>query len=253
MPVLFIGHGNPMYGIEENDFTRGWRKAIENVPQPTAILVVSAHWETGGTRVTATARPPVIYDFGGFPQRLFKARYDAAGSPEIAAHLAGNLKKKLVALDESRGLDHGTWTILRHLYPNADVPVLQLSLDYRKSAAAHYELAKDLTFLRERGVLIVGSGNAVHNLRLIDFRATAAPDWALSANEKIKNLILAGEHDKLVRYENLGEDVKLAVPSAEHYLPLLYALALKSDDEPTEIFNDAIDLGAISMISVKIG
>ena len=142
---------------------------------------------------------------------------------------------------------------MRHLYPNADVPVLQLSLDYAKSAAEHYGLAKDLAFLRERGVLIIGSGNAVHNLRLIDFRSTAAPDWAQSANEKIKNLILAGEHDKLIRYENLGKDVALAAPSAEHYLPLLYALALKGDDEPLEIFNDAIDLGSISMTSVKIG
>lgn len=252
MPVLFIGHGNPMYGIEENDFTRGWRKAIENVPRPAAILVVSAHWETGGTRVTAMARPPVIYDFGGFPRRLFEAVYDAAGSPEIAAHLTETLKEKLIALDETRGLDHGTWTILRHLYPNADVPVLQLSLDYAKSAAGHYELAKDLAFLRERGILIIGSGNAVHNLRLIDFQAKIAPDWALSANEKIKNLILAGEHDKLIKYENLGKDVALATPSAEHYLPLLYALALKGD-EPLEIFNDAIDLGSISMTSVKIG
>ena len=221
MPVLFIGHGNPMYGIEENDFTRGWRKAIENVPRPTAILVVSAHWETRVTRITATARPPVIYDFSGFPQRLFEARYEAAGSPEIAVHLAENLKEKLIALDETRGLDHGTWTILRHLYPNADVPVLQLSLDYGKSAAEHYELAKDLAFLRERGVLIIGSGNAVHNLRLINFRANATQEWALSANEKIKNLILAGEHDKLIKYENLGNDEASAISCGEYYLPFL--------------------------------
>lgn len=253
MPVLFIGHGNPMYGIEENVFTRGWTKAARTVPRPTAILVVSAHWETGGTRVTAMPKPRVIYDFGGFPQALFEARYDAAGSPELAAEVAENLRRKLIELDETRGLDHGTWTILRHLYPQADVPVIQLSLDRAKTAGEHYELAKDLSFLRERGVLIIGSGNMVHNLRQINFGARRSHDWAESANKKFKDLISAGEHDKLIRYEALGKDVALAVPTAEHYLPLLYTLALKREAEPVEIFNDGVDLGSISMTSVKIG
>ncbi|HEX8366966.1 MAG TPA: 4,5-DOPA dioxygenase extradiol [Pyrinomonadaceae bacterium] len=254
MPVLFIGHGNPMYGIEENDFTRGWRKAIEDVPQPKAIIVVSAHWETRGTRITAMPKPRVIYDFGGFPQKLFEAQYPASGSPEIAFEVAENLKRKLIELDESWGLDHGTWTVLRHLYPNADVPVLQLSLDYTKPASFHYELARDLAFLRERGILIIGSGNMVHNLRRINFRATnQGLDWAHEANEIFKNLISANEHDKLIKYENLGSQIAQAVPTAEHYLPLLYALALQTPGEPVEIFNDAVDLGSISMTSVKIG
>ena len=253
MPVLFIGHGNPMYGIEENDFTRGWRKAVENVPKPKAILIVSAHWETRGTRITAMPKPPVIYDFGGFPQELFQAKYNATGNPELAKEVAESVKEKLIELDEKWGLDHGSWTILRHLYPDADVPVLQLSLDYTKSADWHYEMAKDLAFLRDRGVLIIGSGNMVHNLRLINFRAAQPQEWANSANKKLKDLILANEHDKLIKYEKLGSDVALSVPTAEHYLPLLYALALKKKNEPVEIFNDAVDLGAISMTSVKIG
>lgn len=253
MPVLFIGHGNPMYGIEENDFTRGWLKSIENLPKPRAILVVSAHWETRGTRITAMPVPRVIYDFGGFPQALFEAQYPAKGSPEIAKEVADNLKQRLIELDETWGLDHGTWTVLRHLYPNADVPVLQLSIDFTKPASWHYELAKELSFLRDRGILIIGSGNMVHNLRRINFGAAQSLDWALSANEKFKDLILKGEHEKLIRYENLGNDVALAIPTAEHYLPMLYALALKIEDEPLEIFNDAIDLGSISMTSVKIG
>ncbi|HEX8250358.1 MAG TPA: 4,5-DOPA dioxygenase extradiol [Pyrinomonadaceae bacterium] len=254
MPVLFIGHGNPMYGIEENDFTRGWRKAIENMPPPRAIIVVSAHWETRGTRITTMPKPRVIYDFGGFPQKLFEAQYPAAGSPEIASEVAENLKQKLIELDETWGLDHGTWTILRHLYPNADVPVLQLSLDYTKPPSFHYELAKDLAFLRERGVLIIGSGNMVHNLRRINFRApNQGLDWANEANEIFKNLISANEHDKLIKYENLGSQIALAVPTAEHFLPMLYALALQTPGEPVEIFNDAVDLGSISMTSVRIG
>lgn len=256
MPVLFVGHGNPMYGIEENRWTRGWKRSIENVPTPTAILVVSAHWETRGTQVTAMAKPRVIYDFGGFPQALFEAKYDAVGNPELAKEIAENLKKRLIELDENDwGLDHGTWTILRHLYPAADVPVLQLSLDYTKPARFHYELAKDLTFLRERGVLIIGSGNMVHNLQRADFRQPEQGlSWANEANEIFKNLISAGEHDKLIQYENLGSrEIALAVPTPEHYLPLLYTLALKNEDDLIEIFNDGVDLGSISMTSVKIG
>jgi 4,5-DOPA dioxygenase extradiol len=253
MPVLFVGHGNPMYGIEENDFTRGWKMSIEKLSKPKAILVISAHWETRGTRITSMQKPRVIYDFGGFPQTLFEAKYPAQGSPEIAGQIAENLKQRLIALDETWGLDHGTWTILRHLYPEADISVLQLSLDFTKPAKWHYELARDLAFLRDRGVLIIGSGNMVHNLRQINFRANQSYDWAHSANEKFKDLISANEHDKLIKYENLGSDVALAIPTAEHYLPLLYALALKTEGEPVAIFNDAIDLGSISMTSVKIG
>jgi 4,5-DOPA dioxygenase extradiol len=253
MPVLFIGHGSPMNGIQENDYTRGWQNAIAGVPTPKAILVVSAHWETRGTKVTSMPKPPVIYDFGGFPQRLFEAKYEALGNPEMAKEISETLKQKLIELDENWGMDHGTWTILRHLYPNADVPVLQLSLNCLRTPKQHYELAKELAFLRKRGVLIVGSGNMVHNLRRINFHQKDGLTWTNSANGKFKDLILAGEHDKLIGYENLGNDVALSVPTAEHYLPLLYALALKNENEPIVIFNDSIDLGSISMTSVKIG
>lgn len=253
MPVLFIGHGNPMYGIEENDFTCGWRKAVGSVPPPKAIIVVSAHWETRGTHLTAMRKPRTIYDFYGFPPELFAAKYEAAGNPELAKDVAENLKNRLIELDENWGLDHGSWTILRHLYPQADVPVLQLSLDYGKSPRAHYELAGELKYLREKDVLIIGSGNIVHNLRMINFRSSSSYDWAISANNKFKDLILAREHDKLIRYETLGSDAALAIPSAEHFLPLLYTLALTDENDTVEIFNDAIDLSSISMTSVKIG
>lgn len=253
MPVFFIGHGNPMNGILENDYTRGWKKAFENVPKPNAVVVVSAHWETRGTQITAMKTPRTIYDFYGFPPELFAVKYDAAGNPELAKDVAEILTERLIALDENWGLDHGSWTILKHLYPQADVPVLQLSLDRGKSAADHYEFAKDLKFLRERGVLIIGSGNMVHNLRTANFRDSTSYEWANSANNKFKNLILSGEHDKLVKYETLGSDVARSIPTAEHFLPLFYALALTDENETVEIFNDAIDLGSISMTSVKIG
>ncbi|HQU82741.1 MAG TPA: 4,5-DOPA dioxygenase extradiol [Pyrinomonadaceae bacterium] len=253
MPVFFIGHGNPMNGILENDYTRGWKKAFENVPKPTAIVVVSAHWETRGTQITAMKKPRTIYDFYGFPPELFAAKYDVTGNPELAKEVAEKLKNRLIELDENWGLDHGSWTILKHLYAEADIPVLQLSLDYGKSAKEHYELAKELAFLREKGVLIIGSGNLVHNLRMADFRNSKKYDWAISADNKFKNLILSGEHDKLIKYESLGNDAALAIPSAEHFLPLLYVLALVNENETVEIFNDSIDLGSISMTSVKIG
>lgn len=253
MPVFFIGHGNPMNGILENDYTRGWKKAFDNVHKPTAIIVVSAHWETRGTQITAMKKPRTIYDFYGFPPELFAAKYEATGNPELAKEVAEKLKNRLIELDENWGLDHGSWTILKHLYPNADVSVLQLSLDYGKSPKEHYELAKELRFLREKGVLIIGSGNLVHNLRMADFRNSKKYDWAISADNKLKNLILSGEHDKLIKYESLGNDAALAIPSAEHFLPLLYVLALMNENETVEIFNDSIDLGSISMTSVKIG
>lgn len=253
MPVFFIGHGNPMNGIIENEYTRGWKKAIEKTPKPTAIIVISAHWETRGTQITAMKTPRTIYDFYGFSPELFAAKYDAAGNPELAKDVAETLKNRSIALDENWGLDHGSWTILKHLYPAAEIPVLQLSLDFGKSAKEHYELAKELKYLRERGVLIIGSGNMVHNLRMVNFREPQSYDWAVSANNKFKNLILSGEHDKLIKYETLGSDIDLAIPSAEHYLPLLYSLALMNENDAVQIFNDSVDLASISMTSVKIG
>ncbi|MEZ5426113.1 MAG: 4,5-DOPA dioxygenase extradiol [Pyrinomonadaceae bacterium] len=253
MPVLFIGHGNPMYGIQENQYTKGWKNAVGNIPRPRAVLVISAHWETSGTRITAGPKPRTIHDFYGFPPELYEVRYDAPGDPRLASEVAGRLNPGPVWLDYQWGLDHGAWTVLRKLFPEADVPVLQMSLDRRKDPASHFEMAGDLDFLRRRGVLIIGSGNMVHNLRMIDFRDSQPQDWAVNANQRFKEMILAGEFDKLLHYDKLGKDVSLAVPTAEHFLPLLYALALKRGDDPVEIFNDGIDLGSISMTSLRIG
>lgn len=253
MPVLFIGHGSPMNAVEENDFTRGWQKSIENISKPKAIIVISAHWETRGTFVTAMEKPRTIHDFYGFPQTLFDVQYSANGSLGAANLIAENANGKLIELDENWGLDHGAWSVLVHMFPNAEIPVLQLSLDYNRSPKEHFELAKELRFLRERGVLIIGSGNIVHNLRLVNFRKKSGDDWAIEANGIFKNLIASGRYDELFEYEKLGREASLAVPSAEHFLPLLYALALQKKDEQIEFFNDAVELGSISMTSLKIG
>jgi 4,5-DOPA dioxygenase extradiol len=253
MPVIFVGHGNPMYAIEENSFTRTWQNLGQILPKPQAIVVISAHWETVGTYVTAMERPRTIHDFYGFPQPLFDVQYNAVGSPKLANEIAERLKKTNVQADENWGLDHGTWSVLRHIYPDANVPIVQLSLDRTKSASEHYELAEELQFLRNNGVLIIGSGNIVHNLRLVNFRNKSGDDWAISANETLKTLILSGNHESLINYQTLGSNVRLAIPTAEHYLPLLYVLALKNNGETVEVFNDAVELGSLSMTSFKIG
>lgn len=241
-----------MYAIEENDFTRVWQNLGQILPKPQAIVVVSAHWETVGTYVTAMERPQTIHDFYGFPQPLFDVRYNAIGSPKLAQEIIDRFKKTKVLADENWGLDHGTWSVLRHIFPNANVPVVQLSLDRTKPAAEHYELAKELYFLRSNNVLIIGSGNIVHNLRLLNFRNKSGDDWAISANQTLKNLVLSDNHESLINYQNLGKNVSLAIPSPEHYLPLLYILALKNKGEKTEIFNDTVELGSLSMTSFKI-
>lgn len=253
MPVLFVGHGSPMNAVEENDFTRGWQKSVENISKPNAIVVISAHWETRGTFVTAMEKPRTIHDFYGFPQKLFDVQYPANGSLETAASIAENANGNSIGFDENWGLDHGAWSVLVHLFPNAEIPVLQLSLDYARSPKEHFELAKQLAFLRERGVLVIGSGNIVHNLRLVNFRNKSGDDWAIEANEIFKNLVASGRYDELFEYEKLGREAAMAIPSAEHFLPLLYALALQKKDEKIEFFNDAVELGSISMTSLKIG
>ena len=254
MPVLFIGHGSPMNGIEHNQFTKGWRKSVEYVPKPNAIVVISAHWETRATFVTAMRQPPTIYDFGGFPRELFEAKYPAKGSPKTAREISANTKQTPINLDEnSWGLDHGTWTILRHMYPNAAVPVLQISLDYNQSAQQHFDLARELKFLRKRGVLIIGSGNIVHNLRKIDFHGTREFEWAKIANETLKKHILSEDFQKLIDFESLGREVLTGIPTPEHFLPLLYTLGLKSSDEEVSLFNDELVYGSLAMTSVKIG
>ncbi|MCA1624914.1 MAG: 4,5-DOPA dioxygenase extradiol [Acidobacteria bacterium] len=254
MPVLFIGHGSPMNGIEHNEFTENWKQAVEYIPKPKAIVVVSAHWETRGTFVTVMPQPPTIYDFGGFPRELFEAKYPAKGSPETAREISANIKQTAIGLDDKGwGLDHGTWTILRHMYPNADVPAVQLSLHYDQPAQWHFELAKELTFLRKRGVLIIGSGNIVHNLRKIDFHGEREFEWAKIADETLRKHIFSGDFQKLIRFESLGREVLTGIPTPEHFLPLLYTLGLRADDEEISLFNDKLVYGSLSMTSIKIG
>lgn len=256
MPVLFLGHGSPMNAIEENEFVAGFRNIAKAIPKPNAILCVSAHWETKGTFVTAMQRPQTIHDFGGFPQALFDVQYPAPGSPELAKEAKSIIKKTTVGLDEKWGLDHGAWTVIKHLYPKADVPVIQMSLDYDQKTHYHYELAKELSSLRKKGVLIIGSGNMVHNLGMVAWDKLSAKeygfDWALEARAKMKNFILSNDHKPLINYESQGRAFKLAIPSPEHYLPLLYILALKHESEKISLFNDKAIAGSIAMTSVKI-
>jgi len=253
MPVLFLGHGNPMNAITENEFTRGWRMAGSHVPRPDAILCISAHWETNGTYVTAMEKPQTIHDFGGFPRTLFEVQYPAPGSPELAAETKRTVTGTPVELDHEWGLDHGCWSVIRHMYPEADVPVIQMSLDYHQPPAWHYELAKELSRLRSKGVLIVGSGNFVHNLRMADWHSEGGFEWALEANETVKSLISRNEHRALIDYRALGREMQLAVPTPEHYLPLLYVLGLKEEKETVSFFNDKTELGSIAMTSVYVG
>jgi 4,5-DOPA dioxygenase extradiol len=256
MPVLFLGHGSPMNAIEENEFVAGFRAVGAKLPRPRAVLVISAHWETPGTFITAMEKPPTIHDFGGFPKQLFDVQYPAPGSPAVAAETKELVKKTEVVMDHKWGLDHGAWSVVKHLFPNADVPVLQLSLDYRQGPQYHYDLARELASLREKGVLIVGSGNMVHNLGMVawdQLNEEYGFDWAIEANEKMKKYLLAGDHDPLINYTSQGQAFRLAVPSPDHYLPLLYTLALRRKDEKISVFNDKPVAGALTMTSVKIG
>jgi 4,5-DOPA dioxygenase extradiol len=255
MPVLFLGHGSPMNAIEENEFVTGFRNVAKDIPKPQAILCVSAHWETRGTFVTAMEKPMTIHDFGGFPKALFDVQYPAPGSPDLAKETKSIIKKTEVHLDDKWGLDHGAWSVIKHLYPNADVPVIQLSLDYYQTPQYHYELAKELASLREKGVLIIGSGNMVHNLGLVSWQhldKVYAHDWALEASDKMRNFILNDNHRELINYSAQGKAFSLAIPSPEHYLPLLYTLALKGENEKISLFNDKPVAGALTMTSVKI-
>lgn len=256
MPVLFLGHGSPMNAIEENEFVSGFRKVSTEIQKPKAILCVSAHWETSGTFVTAVENPKTIHDFGGFPKALFDVQYPAPGSPWLANETKNIITKAEVGLDEKWGLDHGAWSVIKHLYPDADIPVIQMSLDYRKPPQYHYELAKELAALRNKGVLIVGSGNIVHNLGLVAWdKLNAAEygyDWAIEASNLMKKHILDDNHQALINYKSLGKPVEMAIPSPDHYLPLLYTLALKDKNEKVSLFNDKAVAGALTMTSVKI-
>jgi 4,5-DOPA dioxygenase extradiol len=256
MPVVFIGHGSPMNAIEENEFVASFRRLGEELVKPHMILCISAHWETRGTFVTAMQKPRTIHDFGGFPKALYEVQYPTPGSPELAMETKNLITKTEIGLDQSWGLDHGAWSVIRHLYPNADVPVMQMSLDYSKPALYHYELAKELAVLRSKGVLIIGSGNMVHNLGLVAwdkmYEAPFAYDWAIEASEQMKEYILTHDHQKLIDYKARGKSFDLAIPTPEHYLPLLYVLALKEDNEGIILFNDQPVAGSLTMTSVKI-
>ncbi len=257
MPVLFLGHGSPMNAIEENEFVTGFRNVAKILPEPTAILCISAHWESRGTFVTVAEKPGTIHDFGGFPQELFEVQYPAPGDPVLAKEIKTGMKTTIVGLDEKWGLDHGCWSVVKHLYPIADVPVLQMSLDYYKTPAEHYSIAKELSWLRKKGVLIVGSGNMVHNLGLIAWdklnTSGFAYDWALEAADKIKNWMLTRDHQSLINYQLRGKAMNLAIPTPDHFLPLLYTLALLETNETVSLFNDKPVAGSLTMTSVISG
>jgi len=256
IPVLFIGHGSPLNALEENEFVKGWKEIVKTIPRLNAILCISAHWETRGTLVTAMERPTTIHDFGGFPRELYDMQYPAPGSPELAKEIKRIIRKTGVGLDDKWGFDHGCWSVLKRMYPDADVPVIQMSLDTSRPAQYHYNLAREISPLREQGVLIIGSGNMVHNLRLIDWDKMDEPgfghDWAIEANEKMKKYILLDDHQSLINYRSQGKAFDLAIPTPEHFLPLLYVLALKEEDEQVEFFNDKPVMGSLTMTSLKI-
>lgn len=257
MPVLFIGHGSPMNGIEDNVFSETWAALGREIPKPRAVLCISAHWLTRGTHVTAMPHPRTIHDFGGFPPALFEVQYPAPGDPALAAETAALVTKTDVGLDHEWGLDHGTWSVVRRMYPDADIPVLQMSIDFGRPASYHYELAKELYALREKGVLVIGSGNMVHNLRMVAWDKMDVPgfgfDWAVEMNETFKKLISDKNHAALAAYEKLGHAAQLAVPTPDHYYPLMYSLALQDDRDAVRFFNDRLVAGSLTMTSVKIG
>jgi 4,5-DOPA dioxygenase extradiol len=254
MPVIFFGHGSPMNTLARNQYTDAWRNLGASAPSPKAILAISAHWVTRGTAVTAMARPKTIHDFGGFPQALFDVQYPAPGDPRLAARVRDLLAPVEVHLDQSWGLDHGTWSVLVHAFPDAGIPVVQLSMDGTKPARYHYELGRRLAPLREEGVLIVGSGNVVHNLMLMR-RDQGAPafDWAKRFNEMVRAALATGNHAALIDFEHMGEDARLSVPTPEHYLPLLYIAALQAEGEAMVFYVDGYESGSLGMLTAAAG
>jgi 4,5-DOPA dioxygenase extradiol len=256
MPAVFFGHGNPLNALRQNTWTEGWAAVGSSVPRPRAVLCVSAHWYLPGTFVTAQDAPRTIHDFGGFPRELYEVRYPAPGSPELARRVRELLAPAAdVGLDQRWGLDHGAWSVLCHAFPAADVPVVQLSIDETLPAQGHYELAKLLAPLRDEGVLVAGSGNLVHNLHAYAWgRAGVEPlDWAVRFEAQARALIAANDHAPLVNYERLGPDARLSAPTPDHYLPLLYALALRQEDDEVAFPVEGFDGGSVSMLTVKIG
>lgn len=256
MPLLFIGHGSPMNAIEDNEFTRNFIRVAKEIERPKAIVCISAHWFTNGTKVTAMEKPKTIHDFSGFPQELYDIDYPAVGDIELAKEIKSLLSPAEVELNNDWGLDHGTWSVLRHMYPYADIPVVQISIDYNKHTQYHFDLAKKLLSLRSKGILIIGSGNIVHNLGKVDFKNTETSyygyDWAKSAQKTVDESILSGDFNFLIEYKKDGDDLNMAIPTPEHFLPLIYILGLKEQNEKIEFFNDVLIGGSISMTSLKI-
>ena len=254
MPVVFFGHGNPMNALSGNRYTDAWRRIGRSVPKPEGILSVSAHWYIRDTAVTAAETPETVHDFHGFPRELFAVRYPAPGDPGLASRVRDLLSPVVVRLDRTRGLDHGTWSVLRHAFPEANIPVVQLGIDATQPPAFHYDLGKRLSPLREEGVLIVGSGNVVHNLAAMNRDPAAPPfDWARRFDENVRDHLARRDHGPLIAYGEMGEDARLSIPTPDHYLPLLYCIALQGNSEPISFAADGIDLGSIGMLSVAIG
>ena len=257
MPVFFLGHGSPMNGIEDNQFVQGFKKQGELLEKPNSIIVISAHWETKGTKVTAMEFPKTIHDFGGFPKALYEVQYPAPGHPELAKEISTIVQPEdTVHLDHQWGLDHGAWTVVKHMFPKADVPVIQLSLDYTLNGQQHFDLAQQLNRVRDKGVLIVGSGNMVHNLRRLEWSKindNYGYDWAIEANTKMKEWILSSNHKQLIDFKNQTQAFNLAIPTPEHYLPLIYVMAMANNKDEKLLFNDQYLGGSLSMTSVKIG
>ena len=252
MPALFVGHGSPMNAIEDNEFSRGWEAAAQSLPKPKAILCVSAHWESDGCFVTAMDKPKTIHDFYGFPDELNQVQYPAPGSATLAATVRKTVKSATVGADQEWGLDHGTWSVLRRMYPKADIPAVQLSLDRTQGPQSHYDLGKELRVLRRQSILVIGSGNMVHNLRLMEW--TEKPfDWATEFDAQLKGLIEKRDHKALINYPALGKSAALAIPPNEHYLPMLYVLGMQEAGEPLRFFNEAVTLGSISTRCFRIG
>src|SRR5574343_1769085 len=255
MPVLFVGHGSPMNAIEDNQFSRRWSVLGKEIATPKAVLCISAHWLTRGTFVTAMEKPQTIHDFGGFPKALFDVQYPAPGSPVFAEETAKLIKKTTVGMNHDWGLDHGTWSIVKNMYPNADIPVFQMSVDYGQSMQYHYDLAKELAELRKKGVLIIGSSNMVHNLGMVAWDKMDADnygyDWAIEMNETFKKHILAKNDAALIDYTKLGTGAMLSIPTPDHYIPLLYTLGLRDEKDQASIFNDKMLAGSLNMTSVS--
>lgn len=255
MPAIFFGHGNPMNALAHNTWTEAWTTVGTSVARPKAVLAISAHWYLPATLVTATATPRTIHDFGGFPRELYQVEYPAPGDPELASRVQTLLAPISVGSDQQWGLDHGTWSVLCHVFPQADVPVVQLSIDETQPSAFHYEVGKRLAPLRNEGVLVIGSGNLVHNLHTYAWgRQKVEPfDWAVRFEQRVRELLLAGEDEPLINYESLGRDAMLAVPTPDHYLPLLYILGLRSEGEPVSFPVEGVDGGSVSMLTIRIG